>query len=211
MPTQRFWNLPEDKQRRVEAAAVAEFAQHGFEHANTNRIATAAEVSVGALFKYFPTKDELFRHVVGLGAEQLETQVRALVEMPGSILDKLEAILREIMETSRTDAARVQLYHEITATGNREMSHSMSMELEGFTSKAYTDLFTAAQATGEVRDDVPPGMLAWLVDNVLMNLQYSLACDYYIDRLGLYAPEADDETIVQSTLAFLATALGLEH
>lgn len=211
MPTQRFWNLPEEKQRRVEAAAVAEFAQHGFEHANTNRIATAAEVSVGALFKYFPTKDDLFRHVVGLGAAKLETQVQKLVEMPGGILTKLEALLRVVMETSRTDQSRVQLYHEITATGNRELSHAMSMELEGFTSKAYTQLLTAAQATGEVRDDIPPGMLAWLVDNVLMNLQYALACGYYIDRLGMYAPDADDETIVQSTLAFLATALGLEH
>lgn len=211
MPTQRFRNLPEDKQRRVEAAAVAEFAQHGFEHANTNRIATVAEVSVGALFKYFPTKHDLFGHVVGLGAAKLERQVQELVDLPGGILVKLEALLHAVLETSRTDRHRIQLYHEITATGNRKLAHAMSMELESFTSKAYTDLLAAAQASGEIRDDVPPGMLAWLVDNVLMQLQYSLACGYYIDRLSMYAPDADDETIVRSTLAFLATALGIER
>lgn len=46
--TSRFCNLPEDKRDRITAPATTEFAVHGYEQANTNRIAKDAGISVGA-------------------------------------------------------------------------------------------------------------------------------------------------------------------
>lgn len=209
MPTQRFLNLPATKQARIMAAAVAEFAREGFEHANTNRIAQAAEISVGALFKYFDTKDELFLHVVEQGSGQIEQRVEALIQTPGTLSEKLEALLWAVVETSRSEREHVQLYHEITAIGNRELAHDLALQLEGFTSRAYTELVRQAQADGEVREDLDPGIAAWLFDNVLMQFQYSLACTYHANRLSQYAPDLDDDTLVRQTHAFLAAGLGI--
>ena len=46
--TSRFFNLPEDKRDHITAPATTEFAVHGYEQANTNRIAKDAGISVGA-------------------------------------------------------------------------------------------------------------------------------------------------------------------
>ncbi|WP_338025187.1 helix-turn-helix domain-containing protein [Corynebacterium glucuronolyticum] len=58
--TARFCNLPADKREHITTAATTEFARHGYEQANTNRIAKEADTSVGVPFKYFPTKADLF-------------------------------------------------------------------------------------------------------------------------------------------------------
>ncbi|WP_371326123.1 TetR/AcrR family transcriptional regulator [Corynebacterium sp. HMSC073D01] len=65
--TARFCNLPADKREHITTAATTEFARHGYEQANTNRIAKEADISVGVLFKYFPTKADLFLYVARKG------------------------------------------------------------------------------------------------------------------------------------------------
>ena len=67
--TARFCNLPADKREHITTAATTEFARHGYEQANTNRIAKEADISVGVLFKYFPTKADLFLYVASKGGE----------------------------------------------------------------------------------------------------------------------------------------------
>ena len=57
---QSFKRLDSDKQDRIIRAAVAEFADRGYELANTNRIAKRAKISVGAIFHYFNTKKTSF-------------------------------------------------------------------------------------------------------------------------------------------------------
>ena len=48
--TKRFRQLDSAKAQRIIAAAVSEFAEKGYEAANTNRIANAADISVGSYF-----------------------------------------------------------------------------------------------------------------------------------------------------------------
>lgn len=78
--TKRFRQLDSAKAQRIIAAAVSEFAEKGYEAANTNRIANAADISVGSLFQYFKTKEDLFRYVIHLGAGIIETDIGKILE-----------------------------------------------------------------------------------------------------------------------------------
>lgn len=208
--TARFDNLPEDKANRVLAAAIREFADHGYEHANTNRIAAAAGISVGALFKYFATKEDLFRHVVARGAQVIEVSVRDLVAAPGPVIGVIRELLTMAIDTAQVQREYTRLYHEITATGNRELVHDLALQLEGFTAGTYTEMLRAAQEAGEVRADIPPETLAFTIDNLLMGLQLAGATDYYADRLDIYAPGLDKRQLIEQTLAFIESALTRE-
>jgi AcrR family transcriptional regulator len=53
----------EEKKARIVAAAVAEFAAHGYKNANTNRIVKEAGVSKGLLFHYFGSKKALYLYL----------------------------------------------------------------------------------------------------------------------------------------------------
>lgn len=59
-----FARLDEAKQRIILDAAMAEFSEHGYEQASTNRIVAHAGISKGILFHYFGSKEGLYRYLV---------------------------------------------------------------------------------------------------------------------------------------------------
>lgn len=206
---QRFVKLPEAKQQAIIEAATEEFSLHGFEHANTNVIARRAGVSVGSLYKYFATKEDLFLHIVHLSAAKIRAQVEELVVQPAPVLTKIARLIGVIQETSRSQRRDVELYHELTAAGNRTLARHVVQELEGYTAGAYTALVAEGQRNGEIRDDIPAPMLAFLIDNVFMSLQYAYACTYFIDRFELYLGTDildRNDAVADQVLAFLSAA-----
>lgn len=60
-------NMPRDKtesHERIIAAAKEEFLEYGFENASMRRIAANADITVSGLYKHFPSKEEMFAHLV---------------------------------------------------------------------------------------------------------------------------------------------------
>ncbi len=210
LASDRFRNLPDEKRARVLLAAVREFAAHGYEGANTNRIALDAGISVGALFKYFATKQDLFRYVIAAGAALIEDRVSSLLAAPGDTFAKLEQLVRLAVESSREQREFVRLYHEITGTGTQDLVQDTARALETWTSRAYVSLLREGQARGEIRSDIDPEVLAFCVDNLLMVLQFSYSCDYFTARAGLYlGPDFSDrdDALVEQVLAFVHSAV----
>jgi TetR/AcrR family transcriptional regulator len=58
-------SIREENERAILAAAETVFAEHGFEGATTSRIARLAGIPKANLHYYFPTKEALYRRVVG--------------------------------------------------------------------------------------------------------------------------------------------------
>ncbi|MBV9073766.1 MAG: TetR/AcrR family transcriptional regulator [Acidobacteria bacterium] len=63
MPKIRQGRL-EENQRRIETAALGLFTRQGFHGTNIRQIAQQAEISTGAIYTYYPTKEALFASVV---------------------------------------------------------------------------------------------------------------------------------------------------
>ncbi|RJX29690.1 MAG: TetR/AcrR family transcriptional regulator [Desulfurivibrio sp.] len=55
-----FSNLPPEKQEKIVAAAVREFARHGYRKASSNTIVREAGIAKGSLYQYFRNKEVLF-------------------------------------------------------------------------------------------------------------------------------------------------------
>lgn len=53
-----------EKQKAMREAAIAEFAEFGFDNASVDSIATRAQVSKRTLYNHFPSKDALFQSLV---------------------------------------------------------------------------------------------------------------------------------------------------
>ncbi|MFP3155126.1 TetR/AcrR family transcriptional regulator [Lachnospiraceae bacterium ZAX-1] len=63
MPTQTFFNLPEDKQQRILIAATEEFGKRNVREANLSNIIKDSGISRGSLYQYFLNKDDLYIYV----------------------------------------------------------------------------------------------------------------------------------------------------
>lgn len=73
MPKQTFLNLPVEKRQTVVAAAVDEFAEHGFKSASINRIVANSGISKGSFYQYFDDKLDAFKYLMDvLAAEKME-------------------------------------------------------------------------------------------------------------------------------------------
>ena len=66
-----FHRLPPERQRELMRVCLAEFADHGYDAASTNRIVAGMGVSKGMLFKYAGSKEALYLHLVEEVFEEL--------------------------------------------------------------------------------------------------------------------------------------------
>lgn len=96
----------EDTRRLLLDAAVGLFAHNGYDSTGTGDVARAAGVSHGALFNYFPTKDELFRAAVLSPLSPTDAFIEAITTTPGEPMERIEALVRAML----TSFAREESY-----------------------------------------------------------------------------------------------------
>lgn len=75
MPKQTYFNLPEDKQKRILDCAVDEFAEKGYRAASISHIVATAGIAKGSFYQYFDDKEDLYGHVVDYAIVQRKLQI----------------------------------------------------------------------------------------------------------------------------------------
>jgi TetR/AcrR family transcriptional regulator len=204
-----FDRIPDEKRARILEIATAEFANKGYDSANINEIAEKAGISVGALYKYFDSKENFFLTCVSFGIETLEAVLKDILESSDNFLTKVEKIARLIQRHSRDNKDLIKLYNELTSESNSELVNKLSRSLEEISSKTYSSLIIEAQKKGEIRKDAEPGLYAYFTDSLFMMLQFSYSCEYYQERFRIYAGEnifERDEAVIKQFLAFIKSA-----
>ncbi len=204
-----FDNIPQEKRDRILHTATGEFAQNGFEGASMEIIAKKADISVGSLYKYFDSKEDMFVTVAHQGLKKLEKILTELYAADEDIGIKVEKIVRESIEFSRREPDLIRLYCALTGAGSASPMYPIAQEMEALSAKIYCQAIVEAQKIGDVRQDIDPGFFAFMLDNLLMGLQFSYACDYYKKRYAVYGGDdiADrDDFAVEQTLKFIKAA-----
>jgi AcrR family transcriptional regulator len=92
----------EENQRRIEKAALGLFTKQGFHGTNIREIAEKADVSTGAIYTYYPTKEALFVSLVQNYEQRmkpLRDRMFSNIQVPFSKRDirKLAAEIRSIV------------------------------------------------------------------------------------------------------------------
>ena len=92
MPS-RARNLPADERRAVTVATVVELAgEQNPSEITTAAIASRMNLTQGALFRHFPSKDAIWQAVIAWVAEHLLARVDRAIDAAGSPLAALEAV-----------------------------------------------------------------------------------------------------------------------
>lgn len=209
-----FERIAKDKQNNIIQAAIAEFASHGYKGANINQIAQRAQVSVGSLYKYFTSKEDLFLTMVKYGSSVLQATLDEILQGEEDILIKVEKVLRTIQKHSREHGDMICLYHEMSTQSDPKLVKAAAFDMESLTAKLYSGLIEAAQKNDEARPDFDPKLFAFLLDNLFMMLQFSYSCDYYKERFKIYAGDDilnRDDFVVEQTLTFIKAAFSYKH
>ena len=204
-----FDNIPTEKRNRILKCATNEFALNGYENANVSEIAKAAQISVGSIYKYFESKQDLFLTVVHHGIERIDNVLRSLLAEDVDVLIKVERIIRELQDFSRTQSKLIKLYNEITGENDDTLARQLAEAMEGVSASVYKEAIEQGKKTGEIRPDLDTGMAAFMIDNLFMTLQFSYSCEYYSERFKIFTDEnifENDDFVVEQMLKFIKSA-----
>ena len=206
--------LTKEQTDKILSIAAEEFADKGFAGTAIGSVARKAGVSVGVIYKYYAGKEDLFNACVTKSLESMEEVLSMTGNDGGSLMDMLANLISRMQGFARENPEYIRLYHQITVLGSPAGKTRTAELIESSTAGIYEEFIRKASETGEIRDDIDPAAFAFLIDNLLMMLHFSYACDYYKDRFRIYFGEDaidKDEAVKEQMLKFIGAALGAEN
>ncbi len=144
----------EARRQEILYAGLSLFIQKGYSGTKIKDIAAAVGMSVGLLFHYFPSKEELFTELVGLGIEGPMNTVRPTEAEPLAFFEEVsERILTYIREEPFVCKMFVLMNQ---AAFSSDVPESAKQLLKGFDVYAPTvELIRRGQINGTIRDGDP--------------------------------------------------------
>lgn len=205
-----FDKIADEKKERIMAAAAAEFAAKGFGSANINVIAQRAGVSIGAMYNYFASKEDLFLTVIDGAYRLLERVLDEVKAAGGEIFETIERMFRAAQTYSKQYPELNQIYLDMTSEGLAHLSRKLSGKMETISSRLYKEMLTQAKDDGLVDSGVDTDVTAFFLDNLILLLQYSYTSEYFKERMKIFVgPDAleSDERIVAGLMRLVRGAL----
>lgn len=209
-----FERADEERREKILEVGIEEFSSKGYEKANINVIAKKSGISIGLMYKYFATKEDLFITCIHRGMKILDDILDDIMRSDDKILVKAERVIRATCLHSKKNANYIKLYNEITSGKDEKLVNILAEEIEQSTSRKYISSIAQALEKGDVRKDLDPNLFAFFLDNLLTSLQFSYTCEYYRKRFEIYTGidvnEMDDEMVISQLLSFIESAFTYE-
>ena len=155
-----------ERREQILAGARRAFSEHGYEGATVARLEKATGLSRGAIFNYFPSKEDLFLELAWRDNERL---TRLWLERGW------EAALRAVVEE---DPEWLGVYLEMTRKirTDEEFARRHEERTEAELAPLLIEHVREQQARGELRDDHPPervaGFISLVANGVVLQVGY---------------------------------------
>ena len=197
----RYERPSTDREAAILAAATELFGEKGHRGARTAEIAARAGVTERTLFRYFPTKDQLYRRVM-FPAVLAATMPRELTETgklfaldAESFADWHRRVLKLRIDGARASAPQLRLMLATLMTDETLRKRTIEIWKKNLWQHA-VDTVKRYQKRGKLRTDLKPEAIGRAI--ISLNLGYIIA-------RALLAPDAqwDDAAEVEATVELL--------
>lgn len=175
----------EETREKIIAAAMQIFRRRGFDAATMEEIAAAADVAKGTLYNYFPVKEAILDEYIkrSFSARNAEWIVQ-MRRLPGTAA-RMAWLLGELMEGVQAQREIFEKYfsyriRQMLALKPDESAYSGLYLLE-------EEIIRLGQASGELRTDLPIGLLTGLFEFVFIEIaqQFYLTPDAFDAELTI--------------------------
>jgi AcrR family transcriptional regulator len=147
-----------DIEPRILHAARARFLADGVDTASLRHIARDAGTSIGMIYYYFPTKDDLFFAVVEEVYEKLLVDLEAALAPEGSTRARLRRVYRRIAAANEDEVAILRLVAREVMVSSSRLDRILDRVRRGHLPLALQAVLQGVRA-GDLRADVHPMIL----------------------------------------------------
>src|SRR5665647_52125 len=181
-----FEKTTEGRRQKVLEVAIDEFAANGYSATSINDIARKAHISIGSMYSYFASKEDLFLTIVNNAYVVMEKILNDVAQESIDVFDCIEKMLYASRKFAVEYPQLNQIYLDITTQALSHMSIRLSTKLEMLTPHLLSNLIKEAKAEGEISSDVDERVVSFCIDNLYMMYQFSFSSDYYKERMKIY-------------------------
>ena len=211
-PKQTFCNLPLEKQRKIEAALIHEFATKGYRKASLNVVVRRLGIAKGSLYQYFSGKESIFLFVF----ERFAALVKRMVgpapsdgAVEGDFWDRVRRVLVAGMTFIDTHPEYFQLYLNVLFEQDVPHREELIAKVRLFSMEYFGPLVEENQRRG-LLIDLPAGMVVFIIDAALDRFLQGYACSYLDGGLRL-AEMGRAEALAQADIMLCALRRGLQR
>lgn len=153
-------------------SAAQLFARKGFSSTTMADIAADADLSAGAIYRYFSSKDELMRAVFDDAVERNQQMFQSAAEDASSPFEALVKIgRRNWIDFDDRDDLICQIQMALTAARDPEDFGLELSEIRRVVRGMLEQMIRAAQESGEISPDVDPATLALILQAATGGIQ----------------------------------------
>lgn len=205
-----FKNIPLEKQNRIMDIARAEFAKNGFLATNINAVAKKAGISIGSLYSYFSSKEDLFLALVEECYDVLEGVLEEAYAQEDHFYACVKLLLEKAAYYPEVYPYCNQIYLDITTESMAHLSIRLSQRLETITATFYNRLIEKGKEQGVVEESLSTPFVAYYLDNLIMMYQFSFTSSYYKRRMEILLGSAlaeDKEEVISKLMTIIKKSL----
>jgi len=188
-----------DKRERILDAAVRVLAKKGFHSTRVSEVAKAAGVADGTIYLYFKSKDELLVSLFEDRVERLLAFLQADLPRSGNASDKLRRIIELQLGLLEGERDLAEVLTVILRQSTKLMKKYAAPKFNAYLD-SIARVVADGQATGELRDDVSPHLVARAMFGALDGIAMTWALGK-ADRGGLVRASGQLAQIVLRGLA----------
>ena len=170
MPTQTFFNLPEEKRNRILEAATQEFAAYAFDQASIARIIEQAGIPRGSFYQYFENLKDLYKHIFNLAVEKkflyFDAKVPDLHGDGFEFFATLERIFVVGLEFAREHPELLALGDRFIKESNLQLREEVMAEQASKTTGFYRDMLQRGFELGQLDPSVDFTMALFFMHGV---------------------------------------------
>jgi AcrR family transcriptional regulator len=167
--TNKFEQLPEEKQSRIVNASISEFAEKNYETASMNTVVNLAGISKGSLFNYFKTKSVLYDHIYQLALGEVKLYLRDVRDetIDLSFENRLSKVVDSgvLFITEHPRLARI--YFRLVYSGDSPNRKKIVNELQAMSDDYLGNIIQDAMDRNELNPNLDKSQSVFFLDAVL--------------------------------------------
>lgn len=162
----RMERKKEDTRQKILLAALKLFREQGFEMTTMESIADVVDIAKGTLYNYFPVKEAILdEYIRRTFQEKNSARVAQMQQLPDTSA-RMNALFAELLTGIQ---AQKDIFEKYLVY---RMQHWISFQLEEIEKSGFqwmaAEIVRLGQAGGELRSDLPTGILEDLCEYVFM-------------------------------------------
>lgn len=174
----------EETKKKIISIALGLFREQGFEATTMETIAETADIAKGTLYNYFPVKEAILDEYIRRNFQERNLTVTAQIQQLPDTAARMKSVFNELLTGVQAQSVIFEKYL-IYRMQHWISFHQEKDEKSGFQLLA-SEIVRLGQTDGELRSDLPTGILEDLCEYVFM-----LAVkEFYLNSENFSAPQS---------------------